>query len=739
MIPEKSMTALHNGTLLQDGKYLIKQMLGHGGFGITYYGVHTGLNRSVAIKEFFINDRQQRLPDGSVNTIAQEHADEVALYQKKFKREAQLIAELEHTPHVVAIHDVFEENNTVYYVMEYIEGGSLKQLIDANKSAPLSDERALRLIIGVGEALCSLHAHHIMHLDVKPANVMLRTNGDTDDNVVLIDFGLSKHYDNSGHQTESVPLGISKGFAPIEQYQPNGLRQFTPTVDVYSLGALLYYLCTGQCPPDATYLTTHALRKPMRGMRQQTDDLPFSYDMSEGVWAIVSRAMQTRPEQRYQSMEAMLSDLRSQLAVSKTSAQKTSSSVDTSPLHNDSTVRHHSTTKHWIWISLTAFAAIAILLLILLIPKQCNKVKPKKPIIEEDTVVMPEKIHKIRKDSLDSNGNKICDVYGYVNGGGELVNDYQWKYAYNFRQGVARAEDFDGRMTYINAAGQAIITPEINSAWNFFCDRGCFMKNGKYGAIDKYGNVKIDFKYRWMAFGYDDGLGVMSYENNLYGIIDTCGREIQPCQWTHINLLGENLAYVKTGNASQLIHTDSTGSVVKTMPNYSKVHELQEGIAVCRKDRLYGYITKDGDIVSPCKWKDARGFSHGLAVVRNDSAWGYLDRNGNVAIHFKFRHADSFSEGLAAAALNHAPLYGFIGTSGNFVIEPQWAQVRGFDQGLAATKKNGKWGYIDKNGETVIAHQYNEAEDFDTDGLAWVRNDSTWVLINRHGEAPFVR
>ena len=713
-------------------------MLGHGGFGITYYGVHTGLNRSVAIKEFFINHLQQRLPDGSVKTIAPEQTDEVALYQRKFKREAQLIAELERTPHVVDIHDVFDENNTVYYVMEYIEGGSLKQLIEQSGTAPLSDERVLRLTIGVGEALCSLHEHRIMHLDVKPANVMLRTNGDTDD-VVLIDFGLSKHYDNSGHQTESFPLGISKGFAPIEQYQPEGLRKFTPTVDVYSLGALLYYLCTGQRPPDATFLTTHALQKPMRGMRQQTDDLPFSNDMSEGVWAIVSRAMQTHPEQRYQSMEAMLSDLRSLLAVSKNSVQKTGSSVDTSPSDDDTTARLRPVATHWKSAAMAAIAAFVILLLILLITKQCNKVEPKDSIIEEATVVMPEKIHKIRKDSLDGNGNKICDVYAYVNGGGELVSDYQWKQAGGFRQGAALAEDFRGRKTYINAAGQAIITPEVTSAWQFFCGRGCFMKGGNYGAIDKYGNVKIDFKYKWMAFAYDDGVGVMRDETNLLGLIDTCGREIQPCQWTQINLLGDYLAYVKTGNASQLIHVDSTGAVVKAMSDYSMVRELHEGIAVCIKGDLYGYITKDGDVVSQCKWKNAKEFSHGLAAVRNDSTWGYLDKKGNVAIGFKFRWADPFSEGLAGAALYHAPLYGYIGTSGNFVLEPQWAQVRGFHQGLAATKKDDKWGYINKNGAVVIKHQYNEAEDFDTDGLAWVRNDSTWVLINRKGETPFVR
>ncbi|MCR5679211.1 MAG: WG repeat-containing protein [Prevotella sp.] len=732
------MTALRNDTLLQDGKYLLKQVLGHGGFGITYYGVHTGLNRSVAIKEFFINHHQQRLADGSVKTIASEYADEVALNQKKFKREAQLIAELERTPHVVDIYDVFEENNTVYYVMEYIEGGSLKQLVDQSGSSPLSDERALRLAIGVGEALCSLHEHRIMHLDVKPANVMLRTNGDTDD-VVLIDFGLSKHYDNSGHQTESVPLGISNGFAPIEQYQPEGLRRFTPTADVYSLGALLYYLCTGQRPPDATFLTTHALQKPMRGMRQQTDSLPFSSDMSQGVWAIVSRAMQTHPEQRYQSMEAMLSDLRRQLAVSENNAQKTGSSVVTSPCDNDTAAHLRPVATHWKSAVMVAIAAIVVLLLVLLMTKQCSKIGSRDPVIEEATVVMPEKIHPIRKDIIDSNGNKICDVYAYVNGGGKLVSGYQWKQAGGFRQGAALAEDFDGRKTYLNAAGQAIITPEVTSAWHFFCGRGSYKKGDNYGAIDKYGNVKIDFKYKWLAFGYDDGVGVMRDETNLLGLIDTCGREIQPCQWTHINLLGEYLAYVKTGNASQLIHADSTGAVVKAMSDYSMVHELHEGMAVCTKNGLSGYITKDGDVVSPCKWKNAREFSHGLAAVRNDSIWGYLDKKGNVAIQFKFRWADSFSEGLAAAALYHAPLYGYIGTSGNFVLEPQWVQVRGFHQGLAATKKEGKWGYIDKNGSVVIKHQYNEAEDFDTDGLAWVRNDSTWVLINSKGETPFVR
>ena len=142
-------------------------------------------------------------------------------------------------PHIIKIYDIFEENGTAYYVMPYLDGGSLAEKV--KKEGPLNEEQAIKYIKQVSNALDYIHKQNILHLDVKPSNVLLITA----DEAVLIDFGISKHYDEEGSQTSTTPVGISKGFAPIEQYQQGNVSLFSPATDIYSLGATLFFLLTG--------------------------------------------------------------------------------------------------------------------------------------------------------------------------------------------------------------------------------------------------------------------------------------------------------------------------------------------------------------------------------------------------------------------------------------------------------------------------------------------------------------
>lgn len=275
---------LATGTTLQQGRYTIKRVLGQGGFGITYEGIQDGLNRRVAIKEFFMgsfctrNNKSVTAPDTDAREM-------VGCFMEKFVKEAQLIASLDNAKHIVRIHDIFKENETAYYVMEYIDGGSLDALV--RQEGPLSPKRAIPLICQVAEALQALHDRKTMHLDIKPANILLRDEND----VVLIDFGVSKHYDQGGHQTTTTPVGYSKGFAPIEQYREGGVKNFSPPADIYSLGATFYYLLTGTVPPEATDLIDDPLSCP------QTIAPP--------LWAVIEKSMKTSSKQRYQSLSEM--------------------------------------------------------------------------------------------------------------------------------------------------------------------------------------------------------------------------------------------------------------------------------------------------------------------------------------------------------------------------------------------------------------------------------------------------
>jgi serine/threonine protein kinase len=270
------------GATLRQGTYRIERVLGQGGFGITYLATDVSLDRLVAVKEFFPKDFCDRDASTSHVTLGTTGSEELILKMKaKFLKEARNIAKLNH-PGIIKIYASFEENNTAYYVMEYIDGESLSGMV--KQGGPLPETKALSYIKKVGHALEYIHDNKINHLDVKPANIMVRR---VDDEPILIDFGLSKQYDTNGHQTSTTPVGISHGFAPLEQYNAGGVNEFSPQTDIYSLGATLYYLLSGVVPPQATLLVD--------------DSLTFPKNISAQMVTPISKAMAVSSKQRYET------------------------------------------------------------------------------------------------------------------------------------------------------------------------------------------------------------------------------------------------------------------------------------------------------------------------------------------------------------------------------------------------------------------------------------------------------
>ena len=300
---------LNSGTLLQGGKYKIEKSLGQGGFGITYLAEQTNLNRKVCIKEFFMKDYSERAetqedPEKTVRLEAGTFstAKVVGDFRNKFIKEAINIAKLNH-PGIVRIHDYFEESGTAYYVMDYIEGENLLNIV--KRKGPLSENRAIFYIRQVADALAYLHGQKLMHLDVKPSNIIIR---DSDDKAILIDFGTAKCYDSEGTQTSTAPpIGISAGYAPIEMMKVGGVSTFSPETDVYSLGATLYSLVTGQNPPDAS----ERMEMIMEG-----EKFKFPKQISTSLANAIESAMQAR-KQRPKSIEEFVEILKGEQATSK--------------------------------------------------------------------------------------------------------------------------------------------------------------------------------------------------------------------------------------------------------------------------------------------------------------------------------------------------------------------------------------------------------------------------------------
>ena len=279
---------LQSGTTLNNGKYIIEKKIGAGGFGITYKAIQSGLNRTVCIKEYFLSGKCGR--NSQAKTVfLQDISEEIyEKYRIAFVKEAQILASLNH-PNIVDIIDIFDENNTSYMVMPFIEGTPLQKIIENNGKLQYAD--AINYIAQITSAIDFIHKQHILHRDIKPDNIMITH----DYKAILIDFGNARQFEQD--QVKAHTSIYTRGYAPPEQYSPN-TRKGSYT-DIYALGATLYFVLTGVEPIDSAIRTIDILKEPKE----------YNPNIPEEVNRTIMKAMELKPEKRHQTIKEFMDDM----------------------------------------------------------------------------------------------------------------------------------------------------------------------------------------------------------------------------------------------------------------------------------------------------------------------------------------------------------------------------------------------------------------------------------------------
>ena len=292
---EKYPVALPAGTVL-NGRYIVGRVLGQGGFGVTYLALDTQLNARVAIKEFLPGEIATRIGT-TVSVMSGDKTTDFTYGAERFQEEARTLAKFIGHPNIAGVSSYFNENDTSYFVMDYIEGISFKSYI-ANQGGKVSVDEALNVMIPVLRALTAVHAEGFIHRDVTPDNIYISKDG----NVKLLDFGSARY--SIGDKSKSLDVVLKVGYTPKEQYIRRGRQG--PYTDVYSCAACFYAALTGYLPPESLERMDHDELIPVS---QAGIDIPEWLDRA------ILKGLAVQPEDRFQTAAELLDAIENQLVV----------------------------------------------------------------------------------------------------------------------------------------------------------------------------------------------------------------------------------------------------------------------------------------------------------------------------------------------------------------------------------------------------------------------------------------
>jgi len=560
---------LKQGHRLHNDKYQLLNVLGEGGFSLTYRGVwktevQGNLGKvptyvPVCIKEYFFKDHCLRnFQTGFVETCSETGKEIFDKNKEKIITEARILSEIHH-PNVVNVLEVFKQNNTVYIVMEFISGNSLKHIVE--QQGVFTEEKLKKIIYVIGQALDYIHGKNILHLDIKPGNILI----DNNNNPKLIDFGISKKYDLSNDQeTSSTLLAASKGYASIEQYDSEGTQVFSPCPDIYSLGATMYYLITGQVPTESILRSTKGLQNPRE----------INPTISENTENVILKAMALNASDRYHSVMEMLTDLGFDTAIDKidlaagslSEYKEAASDLNEQPYDFDTDDETRIRTdgnankneKKYAWIYIAAPLLVSGIMAFIIFG-DFGKEPPDKSSIQLTTPV--ERRDSVNKQALPSEVQVTIDKPNIQSthpandqaSKQEEIKQENYQKLYTEALIAYNQKDFDHALELINMAESYIKTDETKQY------RDLINQEKEKIEIQK----RKDLYEEWMNFG--NFVVVRRKSDKLFGAIDDKGQEKIPCKYVTTESSGNNRLFQKENNLYDLY--DPNGVLIKENTN----------------------------------------------------------------------------------------------------------------------------------------------------------------------------
>lgn len=486
-VNNKSM--LRIGTILHD-TYRIEGYLSSGGFGNTYIATNIEFEERYAVKEFFMRGISQR--DNNNTTVSVSNADNQATFEsqlEKFKKEARRLRKL-HSEHIVRVYDLFEENGTAYYVMDFVDGENLSERLKRTGKPMTEDEVMNHLLPQILDALDAAHKDGILHLDLKPANIMLDRQG----LVRLIDFGASKQQkaNGSGATTDTTTIAYTPGYAPIEQIEQN-LEDFGPWTDFYALGATLFCLLTNQNPPVPSKIRRGQLFTDNKTLNQE-------HYLSETSKQLIAWLMSYEPKSRPQSVEEIIHSGNNEAFLEGQNSEQTlyasrkgekESNERSNINQNKKNVKNNTKKKILLLFSCLALLVIFIIALPLRISdNKSNGANSSITTESPDTINNEDGIHVTKKKCNVMQGNCIytgeVNESGIPNGEGEAnFNDGRY-YKGKFKNGMMVDEDASFRYPNGDTYKGSFIDDHFSKGkYTIYKDKSYFI-----GSYDEQGQPK---------------------------------------------------------------------------------------------------------------------------------------------------------------------------------------------------------------------------------------------------------